>query len=229
MSTGRIGVLKRKRIGISAGATLLALLLGSVPAVGSPILDQDTTVQPGSALWDDNDSTLAQVFTVGQAGQLSAIEITLLVVPDTGFDFFVAAFDPAFDPATHPILIGGVFGSVFFPDTTPTGITLIDVSGLGITVQSGDMLVFFAEHDDVISVAGASAYAGGNAWFECLPFDGCLDPLDPFGLVAPGTPWFAVTESGVGLRSVAFRSFVVPEPALAWLAAVALLALATRS
>lgn len=225
--SGRSWVLKR--VGIPAGTTLLALLLGLVPAAGVPILDQDTTGQPGSALWDDNDSTLAQVFTVGQTGQLSAIEITLLVVPDTGFHFFVAAFDPAFDPMTHPVLIGSSFGSVFFPDTTPTGTTLIDVSGLGINVQSGDILVFYAEHDDLISVAGASGYAGGNAFFECLPFDGCIDPLGPPGTIAPGTPWFAVTESGVGLRSVAFRSFVVPEPALALLAAVALLALATRS
>ena len=218
-----------KRAGIVAVATLITLVLGLAPAAGAPILDQDTTGQPGSALWDDNDSTLAQVFTVGQAGQLDAIEITLLLVPFTGFQFHVAAFNTAFDPATDPIFIGSGFGSVFVPDTTPTGTTLIDVSGLAITVQSGDMLVFFAEHDDALSVAGASGYAGGNAWFECSPFDGCIDPLGPSGFVAPGTPWFAVTESGVGQRSVAFRSFVVPEPALAWLAAVALLALSTRS
>lgn len=215
-------------VGSTAAATLLALSLGLVPAIGAPILDQDATGSPGSALWDDNDSTLAQVFTAGVDGQLAAIEITLEVVPDTGFQFFVAPFNPAFDPITNPVLTGIGFGSVFFPDTTPTGTTLIDVSGLAITVQVGDMLVFFAEHDDVFSVAGTSGYSGGDAYFECLPAGGCVDPLGPPGSVAPGTSWFAVDETGVGIRNVAFRSFVVPEPGLVLLGGLTLLALRTR-
>ncbi|MBW2393610.1 MAG: hypothetical protein JRG95_05025 [Deltaproteobacteria bacterium] len=213
-------------VGSTLAATLLVLALGGVPAMGAPILDQDATGSPGSALWDDNDSTLAQVFTVGVDGQLSAVEITLEVVPDTGFHFFVAPFNLAFDPITNPVLTGTDFGSVFFPDTTATGTTLIDLSSLAITVQVGDMLVFFAEHDDVFSVAGASGYSGGDAYFDCQ-IDGCVDPLGPPGFIAP-TSWFAVDEAGVGIRNVAFRTFVVPEPGFAMLAGLALMALRTR-
>jgi hypothetical protein len=206
---------------------LAACLSFAGPAGALPMVDQDARTPAGSDLWDDNDSTLFQTFTVGRAGTLHSIEVDLRVVPDTGFQFELARLDPAFDPVTHPDPAGTSLASLFFGAATSTGLLLVDVSALAISVSVGDQLVFFAEHDDVLSLAGASGYTGGDAWFQCAPI-GCIDPLNPAGFTPPFTPLFAVTEPGVGARNVAFRSFVVPEPALGALL-VAALSLAGRA
>ncbi len=214
----------RSRVLPWLAAGVLGLLCLVLPAGAAPILDQDSTGQPAGDLWDDNDSTLYQVFTVGQTGTLDSIQIDLRVMPDTGFQFQVGAVDPAFDPISSPSLVLGTFGSVFVAASTPIGVVLIDLSLLQVEVDPGDRLAFFVEHDDVFSVAGATDYPGGDAFFDCASFDDCIDPLGPPDSVAGGTPIFPVVEAGVGSRQVAFRSFVlVPEPALAGLLLLAAL------
>ncbi len=192
-------------------AVIATVAFGATPGVAIPVLDQDTTGAPAGDLFDDNDSTLYQVFTAGRTGTLDSIEIELVNAPNPGFTFTLARLDPSFDGTTSSIL-GASLASLRI-DGAGAGLLSVDLSALGIAVQAGDAFVFRFEHDDFFAAKGATGYSGGNAWFECIRFRTCVDPLGPPGIIGPAPfIFFAVDEPGVGLRSLAFRTFLVPEP-----------------
>jgi len=206
-------------------ALVVALTWGAAPILAIPVLDQDTTGLPAGDLFDDNDSTLYQVFTAGRTGTLDSIEIELVNSPVL-FTFTLSRLNPSFDGTTSSIL-GTSLADIQYNQVS-SGVFSVDLSGRGIAVQAGESFVFRVEHDNFFSAKGAHGYAGGNAWFECLRFRTCVDPLGPPGMVGPAPfSFFAVDEPGVGLRSLAFRTFVVPEPA-GWLALAAVCGLRLR-
>ncbi len=200
------------RTSVLLGIVIAALSAASVHALPVAVIDQDTTGSLGSDLWDDNDSTLFQVFTAGRAGLLDSIELTVRVAPQPGAIFELARLNPSFDPSNPTSLVGDALISVGLP-VLQAGALAIDVSAAGIQVSPGDRFVFSIEHDDVLSVAGATGYAGGEAWFQCNAFQECIDPLGPPNTVTPSadSQLFPLDDGHV-TRSVAFRTRVVAEP-----------------
>lgn len=192
------------------------------------VIDQDTTGSPASDLWDDNDSTLFQIFTVGRAGLLDSIELTVRVAPQPGSSFQLARLHPSFDPVQPTALVGAGLATVALAGSS-AGSVVVDLSSQAIHVEVGDRFVFFVDHDDVLSVAGATGYTGGAAWFQCNAFRECFDPFGPPDRLdaTPDEQLFRV-EDAHGPRSVAFRTRVVAEPTSAALALAAVSGLVAR-
>ena len=176
-----------KKIIICVLTQTVVLLAVSRPLMASPVLDQfqlDGTEQ-NQAIHSTRD--VGQTFTVGIAGLLASIELSLFE-SGSGGDLTVEILDmSAGSISTAPIL-----GSVAIPETalgpSPTTLssgsttaTLIELSSLGIGVDVGDVLAFrltstrilepptniYAIRTAVFSdLYGGGAYFVGNTFIE---------------------------------------------------------------
>jgi hypothetical protein len=198
----------RKALGVKALGVLAVsagLALGVCgPAGATVVLDQVSLETPGfnGFISDGAGFGRAQTFTVGIAGLLDSVEVTMLPV-------FVAG--PGDNPTTLRILatsggvpVGGSGGSTVLATSSSVigsgGAFTFDLSAAALAVDVGDVLAIEILGGGWSWAEGANSYAGGGDYF----FNGSSTP-----------DWTA--NDGI---DNAFRTFVenglvtaVPEPA----------------
>jgi len=211
---GQYGYLLKK-LQTSACLAAFTLVFASLSSA-SPILDQAqlATTQVGQGFHSIR--SIGQTFTAGVSGTLDSIELSLLEF-GSGSDFTIEILDNSGGNLT----LAPVLGSLSLPESAvgPAPInlvassitgTLIDLSSLGIDIDSGDALAMRLSSARVLS--NGDFYAANTS------------NTDPYALGS-----FFVDNVVDGNHDVAFKTFVViPEPGsltLLCLGALALLRL----
>ena len=171
--------------------------LGSKPAYPAPILDQSFITGVGSV---SGNAPFSQTFTVGIAGTLSSVEVSIFGVQDMTVDIrpttSLGVPSVSDDPADQ-------LGRVTVP-TRPSFpfLVSVDLSPFEIAVRQGDVLAIVLQSDGVqnwrSAVDGDATYAGGE------------------GFLKSGTEWKPAGQTFIGSPFSSldfdFQTFVAPIP-----------------
>lgn len=224
---------KTRRIGARGIATfvLFALLAMAFPVTASPIVDQfqlngTEQNQVICCYADFPPIARGQSFTVGVAGFLSGLELSLYT-SNSPSDLVVAILDmTGGDPRTAPVLgsvtvpasaVGPSVGTLSLESITAT---YIDLASLGISVKPGDQLAFrltvasnLPSFWAIQTAVFSDLYAGGKYFaivpgntFEFLPGDAAFKtfverPSPSTTPIPVLSPWLLIA---LGLLLVAF-------------------------
>jgi hypothetical protein len=171
--------------------------LGSKPAYAAPILDQSFLTGVGSV---SGDGPFSQTFTIGIAGTLSSVAVSIFGVKDMTVDIrpttTLGVPLVSDDPADQ-------LGRVTVPTRASFPFLVsVDVSPFGIAVRPGDVLAIVLQSDGVqnwrSAVDGAATYTGGE------------------GFLKSGTEWKPAGQTFFGspfsTLDFDFQTFVAPIP-----------------
>jgi hypothetical protein len=218
----------------------------AAPGSATSVDQEALPLASGLTFLHDNDTEVRQELAVGRSGLLTQIDV---YVADLFGGSACCSLD-VFDASSQSLLGYAVIDG----DVASAGWVSF-VLAVPIAVTAGQQLAFDVEHDNLLALAAAS-YAGGALDWACN-LDGCTNPFraDPgfaADRVADGTlvrfcalpgddcsgewsgpydPASPDVDPYTGFHmpvDVAFRSYVVGEPALTALLAFALAPLARR-